>query len=197
LLERQLGADLPVDARESLRFLTLGARRIHALVSDLLELSNVAEIVSQFEPVDLTVVVDEVRASLLDAVAESDALITAGPLPTVVANRWQMHQLLHNLIGNGIKFHRPGLRPEIRVSAERRDGEWHIAVADNGIGIESRYLGQLFQIFQRLHTVDAYPGTGIGLAICKAVVERHKGRIWIDSVPGQGTTVTFTLPAGS
>lgn len=194
LLERQLGDGLPADARESLDFLKLGAKRMHALVTDLLELSRVSDAVGSFQPVDLNMVLEGVLASLREVVAENDADIVAGTLPTVIADRWQMHQLLLNLVGNAVKFRRPGVRTEVRISAERRQDEWWISVADNGIGIESCYLEQVFQVFQRLHTIDAYPGTGIGLAICKAVVERHKGRIWIQSRPGQGTTVIVALP---
>jgi signal transduction histidine kinase len=195
LLERQLGKDLPADAAESLRYLTEGAKRMQAQVTDLLDLSRVSDSLGRFEPVDMDAVLDSVLAALRETVAENDAEITADALPIVVADRWQMHQLLLNLIANAVKFRRPGERPEIRIFAEQHHGEWWIAVKDNGIGIEEGYLGQLFQVFHRLHTAQAYPGTGIGLAICKAVVERHKGRIWIDSNPGQGTTVTFALPA--
>ncbi|MGE5515596.1 MAG: sensor histidine kinase [Bacteroidota bacterium] len=194
LLERQLGGALPADAKESLDYLTHGAKRMQDLVSDLLEYSRVSDRLSQYQPVDMNAVFDEVLAALHESIAENGARITAVDLPTIIADRWQMHQLLQNLIGNAIKFHRPNVPPEIRVSAERKADEWWFAVADNGIGIEAGYLSRLFQVFLRLHTIDAYPGTGIGLAICKAVVERHKGRIWIESVPGQGSTVTFTLP---
>lgn len=195
LLERQLGDVLPPEAKQSFDFLIMGAKRMHAQVSDLFELSRVSDKISKFEPVDMNLVLDGVLAVIAESASDNHAQITADELPRVIADRWQMHQLLQNLIGNAIKFHRPGIRPTVHLTAARHGDEWWFTVADNGIGIEEDYQSQLFQVFQRLHTVDAYPGTGIGLAICKAVVERHKGRIWINSRPNQGTTVTFTLPA--
>jgi light-regulated signal transduction histidine kinase (bacteriophytochrome) len=138
-------------------------------------------------------VLDRVRANLKGVVGESGAVLTyAGSLPDVHADETQLVQLFQNLIGNGIKF--CGDRtPQVDVSARRDGDRWVFAVRDNGIGIERQYWEQIFVIFQRLHTRQKYAGTGIGLAVCKRIVERHGGKIWLDSQPGQGTTFYFTL----
>ena len=119
--------------------------------------------------------------------------MTWDPLPTVDADEVQLAQLFQNLMGNALKFRGSGV-PRIHVSAADQDGEWHITVADNGIGIEPQYFERIFMLFQRLHTMGEYPGTGIGLAICKKVIERHGGRIWVSSTPGEGSQFQFTLP---
>ena len=137
-------------------------------------------------------VLDRTLANLKSVIADSGATVTFDSLPVVQGDETQLVQVLQNLVGNGIKFH-SAQPPRIDVSAHR-DGEgWRFAVRDNGIGIEQQYWDQIFVIFQRLHTRQKYPGTGIGLAICKRIVERHGGRIWLDSQPGQGTTFYFTL----
>ena len=124
---------------------------------------------------------------------ETGARITRDPLPTLRVDAGQMAQLFQNLIGNALKF-RGERPPEVHVSAEQKPGHWVIAVRDNGIGIEPQYFERIFLIFQRLHTRKHYPGTGIGLAICKKIVERHGGAIWVESQPGQGSTFYFSIP---
>jgi chemotaxis family two-component system sensor kinase Cph1 len=138
---------------------------------------------------------EAVRTSLDAQIKEERATVSHGLLPTVLADENQMTALLQNLVSNSIKFHadRP---PEVQVECERSRGEWLFSVRDNGIGIEPRYSEQVFQLFKRLHTMDEYPGTGIGLAIAKKIVERHGGRIWLRSTPGEGTTFYFTIPIG-
>jgi light-regulated signal transduction histidine kinase (bacteriophytochrome) len=140
-------------------------------------------------------VLDEARANLTVAIQESGAVITRDPepLPNITADGQQLAQVFQNLIGNAIKF-RGERKPEIRVTARREGLDWVFSVADNGIGIEPQYFERVFRMFQRLHTRAKYPGTGIGLAICKKIVERHGGRIWIESRPEQGTTFYFSIP---
>ncbi|HEY8206767.1 MAG TPA: ATP-binding protein, partial [Myxococcaceae bacterium] len=146
------------------------------------------------EPADCSAILREALANLAVAVQESGARVTHGELPTIAADRTQMVQLFQNLIGNSLKFRGEG-RPEVHIQVERAGGEVRFVVRDNGIGIEPQYFDRIFGVFQRLHTRRTYPGTGIGLAICKKIVERHGGRIWVESQAGQGTSVHFTLPA--
>ncbi len=163
------------------------------LITDLLEYSRVGTRGRPFQPTSIRTVLDRVRANLKMMIEDSGAAVTyADPLPEVEADETQLTQLFQNLIGNGIKF-RSDRPPQIHVSARRNGDGWVFAVRDNGIGIEPQYWEQIFVIFQRLHTRQKYPGTGIGLAVCKRIVERHGGKIWLDSQPGQGTTFYFTL----
>ena len=132
-------------------------------------------------------------ADLRAAIAESQAVVTHDPLPTVMADPFQMGQVFQNLIGNAIKY-RGSRKPEVHIRAEQRDGEWRFSVRDNGIGIAPQHHERIFGVFQRLHTREEYPGTGIGLALCEKIVERHGGRIWVESQPGKGSTFFLTLP---
>jgi light-regulated signal transduction histidine kinase (bacteriophytochrome) len=133
--------------------------------------------------------------NLRGAIEESGALVTHDPLPTIGADEMQLIQLFQNLVGNAVKY-RGAEVPRVHVSAaENGEKKWKFSVRDNGLGIDSRYVGKIFGMFQRLHTREEFAGTGIGLAICKKIVERHGGRIWVESVLGQGSTFLFTLPA--
>jgi light-regulated signal transduction histidine kinase (bacteriophytochrome) len=163
------------------------------LIEDLLCYSRVGTRGKPFEPTDCNAVFEQALVNLKAAIAESGAEITRSDLPTLPADRSQLEQLFQNLLSNAIKF-RHNSPPRIRVAAEVEGDHWVFSVADNGIGIESRFADRIFAIFQRLHTRREYPGTGIGLAICKKIVERHGGRIWMRSSPGQGSTFYFTLP---
>jgi len=136
---------------------------------------------------------DLYHTSFVSALQKDGWIITHDPLPTVMADGYQLAQLFQHLIGNALKF-RGERQPEIHIGVKQQDGEWAFRVRDNGIGIEEQYAERIFVIFQRLHTREQYPGTGIGLAICKKIIERHKGRIWMESAPGEGTTFFFTLP---
>jgi hypothetical protein len=166
---------------------------MHTLITDLLALSRVGTRGRTFAAADLNAVVDQALDGLRASIAETGASITRDALPTLTADAGQMVQLFQNLIGNALKF-RSERAPEIHVGARPLPDRWELAVRDNGIGIEPQYYERIFLIFQRLHTRRLYPGTGIGLAICKKIVERHGGAIWVQSQAGQGSTFYFTIP---
>jgi len=195
LLERRYKEQLDSDANEFIWFAVDGATRMQTLINDLLTYSRVTTQAKPFAPVNCSTILDFVLTDLKVAIEESDAVVTHDTLPTIMADETQLKQLFQNLVGNGLKFHQEGARPEVHVGAERQDDAWIFSVHDNGIGIEHKYFERVFAIFQRLHSRDEYPGTGIGLAVCKKIVERHGGRIWVESEPGQGSTFKFSLPA--
>ena len=169
-------------------------RRFRVLINDLLTYSRVGTRALQLETVDSNHLVDQVVGDLAAAIRESKAEVTRDDLPVLQADPIQLRQLFQNLIANGIKFHRPEERPRVHISVTHASGRCTLSVSDNGIGIEPQYQERIFALFQRLHTRADYPGTGIGLAICKKIVERHGGQICIESEPGRGTTFRFTLP---
>ena len=193
LLSRRYKGKLDSDADEFIGYAVDGASRMQRLINDLLAYSRVTSQSKVFEQVDCNGLLEEVLGNLRVAVEESRAVVTHDPLPTVMADGRQLGQLFQNLIGNAIKF-RGKEPPTVHVSVERRIGEWLFSVRDNGVGVDPQYAERIFVIFQRLHNRDEYPGTGIGLAICKKIVERHGGRIWVVSQTGQGATFHFTLP---
>ncbi|HTU24253.1 MAG TPA: PAS domain S-box protein [Pirellulales bacterium] len=193
LLERRYVGRLDSDADEFIAFAVDGATRMQRLIEDLLSYSRVGTRGKSFEPTNCNEVFEQALVNLKTAIAESGAEITRTDLPTVPADRSQLEQLFQNLLSNAIKFRHDQV-PRIRVAAQAEGEHWVFSFADNGIGIEPRYADRIFAIFQRLHTRREYPGTGIGLAICKKIVERHGGRIWMRSTPGEGTTFFFTLP---
>jgi light-regulated signal transduction histidine kinase (bacteriophytochrome) len=181
------------DALTYIEYAVSGARRLKSLVSDLLEYSRVEMQGRPLVALDANVSLTQAIENLELSIAETGATIDREPLPTVAADQAQLIRLFQNLIGNAIKY-RGDQPPRIHVWAEDQDFEWHFHVQDNGIGIEQQYFARIFVIFQRLHTREAYPGTGIGLAICKRIVERFGGRIWVVSQPGEGSTFCFALP---
>jgi PAS domain S-box-containing protein len=193
LLEERYGDRLDAEGKEFCGFAVNGARRMHSLINDLLEYSRVDTQERELKPTESQTVFDHALQNLKTAVEESGAVVTHGDLPRVRADSSQLAQLLQNLIGNAIKF-RGEEAPRIHVMAEAQDAWWRFSVADNGIGIDPRYHHRIFQIFQRLHGGRTYPGTGVGLAICQKIVERHGGSIWVESAPGRGSTFFFTLP---
>jgi PAS domain S-box-containing protein len=199
LLARHYHGRLDEKADRWIGYAVDGARRMQALINDLLALSRVGTHGRAFTPTDCGEVLARALGSLAPVIAESDVRITSEPLPVVSADAVQLEQLFQNLVGNAIKFRRPDVPCEVRVDARRRteDGrdEWLLTVRDNGIGLEMEYAEQVFTMFQRLHTREEYAGTGIGLAICRKIVERHGGRIWVESAPGAGAAFHFTLPA--
>ncbi|HEV3190543.1 MAG TPA: ATP-binding protein [Polyangiaceae bacterium] len=194
LLERRCADRLDDEMRAHTGKAVAGARRMRALIKDLLAYSRVAGAGTlPNESVDCSPVFEEAVANLAAAIQESNASVTCGRLPTVHGDRGQLVELLQNLIDNAIKF-RSSHPPKVYVEARNFNGEWRFAVRDNGIGIDPRHHERLFNLFQRLHSSQDYPGTGIGLALCKRIVEHHGGRIWVESLPGEGTTFHFTLP---
>jgi PAS domain S-box-containing protein len=193
LIARRYRGQLDADADEFIGFAVDGANRMKALINDLLAYSRVGTRGKPFAPTDCEEALAYALANLQIAIKESAATVTHDPLPTVLADEQQLVQLLQNLIGNGLKFH-SAAPPQIHISASAAEQMWTFAVRDNGIGVEPEYFERIFIVFQRLHGKDEYPGTGIGLAVCKKIVERHNGRIWVESTPGAGSTFYFTLP---
>ncbi len=167
---------------------------MQTLIEGLLAYSRVGRHGNPIVAVDSQTALDRALVNLQAAIEECDATITHGPLPTVPADPVQLTQLFQNLIGNAVKY-RNERRPQIHVAAEERENEWVFSVRDNGIGIDPQFKDRIFVIFQRLHTRCEYPGTGIGLALCQRIVERHSGRIWVESQPGTGSTFFFSLPS--
>jgi PAS domain S-box-containing protein len=196
LLERRYKGKLDEDADEFIQFAVDGANRMKILINDLLAYSRIGTRGKPFESVTIEAALDRALANLQFMIEDSGALITHDPLPTVQADDTQVVQLFQNLIGNAIKY-RSDKRPKIHIGVRAQKDEWWFYVRDNGIGMEPQYFERIFVIFQRLHGKTEYPGTGIGLAICKKIVERHGGRIWVESQLGQGTTFYFSLPAPS
>jgi len=169
------------------------AMRMQTLISDMLSYARLGTSGKPFVPTDSTAILNRSLANLRIPLEQSDAVVTHDPLPEVMADPIQLCQLLQNLISNAIKF-RGEEKPSIHISAERKEKEWVFSVSDNGIGIPAEYSERIFEIFQRLHNKKEYPGTGIGLATCKKIVERHGGCIWVKSEPGKGSTFYFTIP---
>ena len=193
LLKKQYGEGMDAGAKEYIEQAIEGAERMQALINDLLTFSRVGTRGAAFAVMNMKDAADRAIKNLQAAIADSDTMVTCGAMPEVSADLSQMTQLLQNLIGNAVKFHGPR-RPEVNLTARREDGYWVFSVADNGIGIEPQYFDRIFLIFQRLHTRSQYKGTGIGLAVCKKIVERHGGKLWVESRFGEGSTFYFTLP---
>ncbi|MFG2606464.1 ATP-binding protein [Streptomyces sp. NPDC048514] len=194
LLQRRYGGRLDERADQYIAFAVDGANRMQVLINDLLAFSRVGRVHADHDTVNLDDVLNRTLDTLSVVVEESGAEITHDPLPTVVGDTTQLGMLWQNLLSNSLKFRSPDRPPRIHISAAQDDGMWRFAVSDNGIGIEPEFQEKVFILFQRLHTKDAYPGTGIGLAMCKKVVEFHGGTIAIDPDHRPGTRVLFTLP---
>jgi signal transduction histidine kinase len=193
LLAERYQPKLDKQGAEFVAFAVDGAQRMQALIHDLLAYSRVDLRGRSFEPTNCDLVFQAAIANLKIAIEESGATVTHAPLPTVLADSVQLTQVFQNLIGNALKF-RGAQPPRIEVGAQRHDSEWLLFVRDNGIGIDPKHFDRIFVIFQRLHTRHEYAGTGMGLAICKKIIERHGGRIWLESTLGKGSTFLFTLP---
>jgi PAS domain S-box-containing protein len=197
LLALRYGDKLDQDAHDAIDYAVDGAVRMKQMIEDLLAYSRVSSKTRPAAVVDTQSSVSLALCNLGTAIREAGAEVECGDLPPVLADAGRMVQLFQNLVGNAIKFHTPGVPPRVHIEARRAPGDprrWLFRVADNGIGIDPKYFERVFVMFQRLHTRQEYPGTGIGLALCQRIVERHKGRIWIESEPGKGTAFLFTLP---
>ncbi len=192
LLQKRYKGKLDEDADEFIKFAVDGAQRMQQLINDLLIYSRVTTRGQEFKQVEMETILDESLFNLKLRIEENNAKITHEPLPTINADQIQIVQLLQNLIGNAIKF--SGEKdPKIHISAGNNGDEWIFQVEDNGIGIDTQYYIRIFEVFQRLHERDTYPGTGIGLSICQKIVERHGGKIWVNSKPGEGSKFFFTI----
>jgi len=184
---------LDAEGDQFVRYAVESVTRMKDLINGLLMYSRISTKGNPFQPTDCEEVLERTMANMRQAIEQTAAVITHDPLPTVTADSTQLLQVFQNLIGNAIKFRGEG-PPRIHVSAERENSQWLFSVQDNGIGIEPRHWDRIFVIFQRLHKRAAYDGTGMGLAIVKKIVERHQGRIWVNSEPGRGTTFYFMIP---
>ncbi len=196
LLEERYADQLDDDARDFIGFTVDATHRMRTLINDLLEYSRVESHGNPFETVDCNSALSEAMADLEVSISESEATITSDRLPEVFGDPVQIAHVLENLIANAIKFRREDAAPLIHVSSGRNGEGWQISVRDNGIGIRPRYHDRIFGMFKRAHKRSKYPGTGIGLALCSKMVERHGGRMWVESEVGQGSTFHFTIPAG-
>ncbi|HSW11435.1 MAG TPA: PAS domain S-box protein [Solimonas sp.] len=196
LLKKRHGEALGEEGREYLDFIIRSAAHMEALIAGLLTLSRVGRKEAAFTTVDCDRLLGVVQAQLSAMVQERDALISHDPLPKLPGQEMELHQLFQNLVSNGLKF-QPGSNPRVHVSAQREGDLWHFSVRDHGIGIDPQYLDRIFEIFQRLHGTDEYEGTGIGLALCRKIVQHHGGNIWAESHAGDGASFHFTLRAGA
>ena len=194
LLAERYGDRLDEKAHKFINYAVDGASRMQALILDLLAFSRVETRGQVFKTVDAQNALGAAIVNLKAVIDETGALVTNDDLPRVRADKSQLTMVFQNLINNGIKFQNKQHPPHIHVSAQFQNGGWCFSVQDNGIGIDAKYRDKVFLVFQRLHTRNEYPGTGIGLALCKRIIDRHGGRIWFESSPGQSTTFFFTIP---
>ena len=194
LLEERYKGELDEKADKYIGYAVDGAKRMQRLINDLLVLSRVNTRGKPFETVNCNDLVEKVLQGLGSTLNEKQAQIKADPLPTLTGDHTQLFQLFQNLISNAVKFH-GAEKPVVKISAKQDNSEWIFSIRDNGIGIDPEFFDRIFVIFQRLHERDAYQGTGIGLSIAKKIVERHGGKIWVESEPGAGSTFYFSLQA--
>jgi signal transduction histidine kinase len=194
LLERQYGDELDDKAKQYIQFAVDGAKRMQVLIADLLSFSRVGRTTETFAPVDTNIALSRALANLDDRIVAADAEIVRGSLPTIDGDVTLIVALFQNLVGNSLKYRSTERTARIEISAEKQGPSWQFTLADNGIGIEKKYGERIFTIFQRLHLRDQYGGTGIGLALCRKIVEFHRGRIWLGDSDGPGASFQFVLP---
>lgn len=197
LLARRYGGKLDETADRYIQFAVDGAQRMQALIQDLLIYSRAGTQELEKKTVSSEEVLQSALKNLDVAIKESGARVRYENLPMVEADETKLIQVMQNLVANAVKFHREGVAPEISVTAQAVNGEWVFEVADNGIGFDPQYRDRIFQVFQRLHGVGKYPGNGIGLAICRRIIEHHGGRLWAESEPEVGSRFFFTLPVAT
>jgi len=194
LLARRYKGKLDAKADEFISYIVEGVQRLQILIKDLLEYSQIETKAKNIKPTDCSFIVEEAMSNLKTAMDESNAVVTYNKLPTIMSDPQQIISLFQNLIDNAIKF-RSNKAPRVRISADRKGNEWLFSIRDNGIGIDPENFEKIFVMFQRLHGSADFPGTGIGLSICKKIIERHGGRIWVESEPGKGATFFFVIPS--
>jgi len=194
LLQQVYTGKLDASGLQYMRFITDAIKRMYSLINDLLSYARIGATPETMEPQDFNSLMQEVLANLESSIDESKAVVSVPSMPIVVSDRGLMLQLFQNLVSNALKYRAPDRNPKIDILAERENDMWVFTVRDNGIGIRSDYFEKIFVLFQRLHTRDHYSGTGIGLAVCKRIVERHQGRIWVDSTPDVGSAFSFAIP---
>jgi len=195
LLKKRYHGKLDSDADEFIDFATSGAAQMQKLIEDLLAFSRVGTKGGEFVESDTRQIIDRIIANLKFKIADKKAVINAAALPVIRADTMQLEQVFINLISNSLKFAAEGVPLRIEIGAEMKDKTWLFSISDNGIGIDTQYFEKIFVIFQKLHPKEQYEGTGVGLAICRKIVERHGGRIWVESELGRGSTFFFTIPA--
>jgi light-regulated signal transduction histidine kinase (bacteriophytochrome) len=194
MLEWKYGEILGEKGSRYINQIVAAGMRMKQLIEALLAYSRVGKGKSDFEQTDCCQILQEVLENLQEEIAKKEAVIDYCELPKLMGDKTQLLRLFQNLIANGIKFHRPDVSPQIKISVEQKQSEWIFGIHDNGIGIETQNFDRIFELFQRLHSYEEYPGTGIGMTICKKIVERHQGRIWVDSQVGVGSSFYFSLP---
>jgi len=194
MLAKYQGENLDEKSVRCISKIASGIQRMQTLINDLLNYSRIQTKPHELIQIDSNKIIQSCLKSLNASISEAGAEVVFDTLPTVMADGPQLSQLFQNLIGNALKFSAEGRTPVVRISAKRLGLYWLFSVQDNGIGIAPEFVKRIFGVFQRLHSASAYPGTGIGLAICQRIVERHGGKIWAESDPGSGTTFNFTIP---
>ncbi len=195
LLEEEISGRIDGQAKEYIQFAIEGTRRMQSLIDDLLSYSRIEMTDTVLQKTDCNHVLDEALRNLQTFIRGQNATVTHGKLPETQSDPVQMVQIFQNLVANAIKFHRPGVPATVHLEAQSLPGQgWIFSVQDNGIGIRPEYYDRIFTVFQRLHTRDEFPGNGIGLSICKRIVERLGGQIWVDSEEGKGSRFSFTIP---
>jgi PAS domain S-box-containing protein len=196
LLEKRCPDNLDPEAKEFIQYAVEGGKRMKDLIDDLLLYSRIDSQQRKFASVDMNTVTERTLEGSLVLINDCQAEVSVDPLPSIVGDESQLLRVMQNLVGNAVKFHGPD-PPKVHISATEQGDVWTFAIQDNGIGLRMEYSDKIFQMFQRLHTRDRFPGSGVGLAIVKKIVERHGGRIWVESAEGKGATFFFTIPKGS